>query len=104
MKRLLIAGAALLSASTTALADERRDLRVRVGAGANLRPPYPGAGSDKVGPLLDLSFAHGTDPFKFKAPDDSSGLALLSTKGFTLGPAVNLVGSRKDSDVGAPVG
>ena len=104
MKRFLIAGIALLSAPTVALADDGRDLRVRVGVGANLRPPYSGADADTVGPLFSVSFAHGTDPFKFKAYDDSSGLALLSTKGFTFGPAVNLVGSRKDSDVGAPVG
>ena len=104
MKRFLIAGIALLSASTVALADDGRDLRVRVGAGANLRPPYPGADTDTVGPLLSVSFAHGTDPFKFKAYDDSSGIALVSDHGFSFGPAVNLVGSRKDSDVGAPVG
>jgi MipA family protein len=104
MKRLLMAGFALLSASTAALADDGRDLRVRVGAGANLRPPYPGADSDKLGPLFSVSFAHGTDPFKFKAYDDSSGIALVSKHGFSFGPAVNFVGRRKDSDVGAPVG
>ena len=104
MKRLLIAGITLLSASTAALADHDRDLRVRVGAGANLRPPYPGADTDKLGPLLSVSFAHGTDPFKFKAYDDSSGIALVSEHGFSFGPAANFVGRRKDSAVGAPVG
>jgi outer membrane protein len=104
MIRLLIAGLALLSASTAALADPGKDLRVRVGAGADLRPPYPGADTDKVGPLFSVSLAHGTDPFKFKAYDDSSGIALVSSHGFSFGPAVNLVGRRKDSDVGAPVG
>jgi outer membrane protein len=86
------------------LADDGRDLRVRVGAGAELRPQYPGAGHDKIGPLFDLSFARGTDPFKFKAPDDSGGLTLISKKGFSFGPTANYVGARKDSDVGAPVG
>src|SRR5437763_399237 len=104
MKRFLIAGIALLSASTVALADDGRDLRVRVGVGANLRPPYSGADADTVGPLFSVSFAHGTDPFKFKAYDDSSGIALVSDHGFSFGPAINLVGSRKESDVGAPVG
>ena len=95
---------ALLPAWSAASAQDGRDLRVRVGVGAELGPQYPGADHDKIGPLFDLSFARGTDPFKFKAPDDSPGLALISSKGFTVGPAVNFVGSRRDSDVGAPVG
>jgi outer membrane protein len=104
MKRLLLVGVALLPAWSAASAQDNRDLRVRVGLGAELRPQYPGADKDKIGPLLDVSIAHGTDPFKFKAPDDSSGLALVSTKGFSFGVAGNLVGARRNSDVGAPVG
>jgi outer membrane protein len=103
MMRFPIVAAALLPAWSAALAQDR-DLRVRVGAGAELRPQYPGADADKVGPLFDVSIAHGTDPFKFKAPDDSAGSAVVSTKNFSFGPAANFVGSRRDSDVGAPVG
>src|SRR5438045_1892231 len=104
MKRSLLVAVALLPAWSAASAQDKSDLRVRVGAGAQLRPQYPGADVDKIGPLLGLSFAHGIDPFKFKAPDDSSGLALVSSNGLTFGPAVNFVSGRKDSDVGAPVG
>ena len=104
MKTLMIAGIALLSASSAVFADGDRDLRVRIGGGAQLRPQYPGADHDKVGPLFSVSFAHGTDPFKFKGPDDSSGLAVVSSRGFSFGPALNLVGARRDADVGAPVG
>jgi outer membrane protein len=104
MKRFLMIAVALLPAWGAASAQDGRDLRVRVGAGAELRPQYPGADSSRIGPLISLSFAHGTDPFKFKGPDDSSGIALVSTKGFSFGPAANFVGSRRDSDVGAPVG
>ena len=104
MKSLLIAGTALLFVSSAAFADDGRDLRVRVGGGAQLRPQYPGADQDKLGPLFSVSFAHGTDPFKFKASDDSSGVAVVSSNGFSFGPAVNLVGARRDADVGAPVG
>jgi outer membrane protein len=104
MKTLLITGLALLSASTAARAEEGTDLRVRVSAGAQLLPQYPGADRDKLGPLFSISLAHGTDPFKFRAFDDSASLALVSKHGFSFGPAANLVASRKDSDVGAPVG
>lgn len=104
MKNFLISAVALLPAWAAASAQDGSDLRVRVGAGVQLRPQYPGADQDKVGPLFSVSFAHGTDPFKFKAYDDSSSIALVSSNGFSFGPAVNLVGSRRDSDVGAPVG
>jgi len=104
MNRSMLVAFALLPAWSAASAKDGRDLRVRVGVGAELGPQYLGAGHDKIGPLFDLSFARGTDPFKFKAPDDSPGLALISAEGFTVGPAVNFVGSRRDSDVGAPVG
>lgn len=104
MRKYVIVAAALLPAWSAAFAGDASDLRVRVGAGADLRPEFPGARKDKVGPLFDLSIAHGTDPFKFKAPDDSGGISLVSSHGFSFGPTVNLVGPRNDSDVGAPVG
>jgi MipA family protein len=104
MMRFPIVAAALLPAWSAALAQDSSDLRVRVRAGAQLRPQYPGADADKLGPLFDVSIAHGTDPFKFKAPDDSAGIAIVSTKNFSFGPVANFVGSRRDSDVGAPVG
>ena len=102
--RFLVVAGALLPACSAAFAQDSRDLRVRVGAGAELRPLYPGADTDKAGPLFDFSLAHGSDPFKFKGPDDSSGIALVSTNGFSFGPAANLVSARRDRDVGAPVG
>ena len=104
MQRFAFVAIALLPAWSGASAQDSRDIRVRVGAGAELRPLYPGADTDKVGPLLSVSFAHGTAPFKFRGPDDSAGIALVSSRGFSFGPAANLVSSRRDSDVGAPVG
>lgn len=104
MKYLLTGLAALLAAWSAAAAQDSGDLRVRVEAGANLLPQYPGADKDKLGPLLAVSLAHGTDPFKFKANDDSPSIALLSNHGFSFGPSVNFVRARRDSDVGVPVG
>lgn len=104
MKKILIFAAAALPAWSAAGAQDANDIRVRIGAGADLRPQYPGANNDKVGPLFSISFARGTAPFKFKAYDDSASIALFSSKGFSIGPAANLVGRRRDVDVGAPVG
>jgi len=103
MKHFLFA-AALVPVASAAFAQDSQDTRVRVGLGAQLRPDYIGADSMSLAPFGRIDIAHGTDPFKFKAPDYSFGLAVVSSGGFSLGPAVNYVGARKNSDVGVPVG
>jgi outer membrane protein len=104
MKHFLIASAALLPAWGAATAQDSNDIRVRVGLGAQLQPKFIGADDTKVAPLFHVNFARGTNEFKFSAPDDSPSIAVVSTDGFAFGPAANIQWSRKDSDVGAPVG
>lgn len=108
MKRRLIAGVVLIAAATAAAtgasAQESEDIRVRVGLGAQLRPDYPGADKAEVAPLFDLNIARGDDFFKFEAPDDHFAFALIDKDGLSIGPAANIASSRKDSDVGAPLG
>jgi len=104
MKRLLIATAALLPAWTMASAQENRDLRVRVGLGAQLRPEYYGADKTEAAPLWEIDIARGDDPFAFEAPDDAFAISLISEGGFSAGPVANLASGRKNSDVGAAVG
>ena len=104
MKHLLIAAAAILPAWGAAAAQDSNDLRVRVGAGAQLRPEFIGADGTSITPLFHINIAHGTNQFSFAAPDDSPSIALLSKDGFSFGPAGNIEGRRKQSDVGAPVG
>jgi outer membrane protein len=104
MKHLLIAAVALCPAWSGAFAQEAEDLRVRVGLGAQLRPEFVGADKSSIAPLFDLDFARGTNPFAFEAPDYSFGIPVISTGGFSFGPAANLASRRKDSDVGAPLG
>jgi outer membrane protein len=87
-----------------ARAQENRDIRVRVGLGAQIVPEFMGAEDSEWAPLWDLSTARGDNPFKWGAPDDSAGIALISKGGFALGPAGNIESKRKESDVGAPVG
>jgi len=104
MKYFLIASAAILPAWGAAAAQDSGDLRVRVGLGAALQPEFIGADGTSVGPLFHVNTARGTKPFRFGAPDDSASIAVLTRNGFSFGPAANLQGSRKESDVGAPVG
>ena len=104
MKALLLAGAAVLLLSTPAAAEDGDDLRVRVGLGAQLKPEFIGAENYGIGPLFDLDFARGDNPFPFEAPDDGFGIKLFSSGRFAAGPVANIEWKRKDSDVGAPVG
>jgi len=104
MKKLLIGLAATLPAWTAVNAQDSRDIRVRVGAGAQLRPEYVGADGTSVGPLFHVNIAKGTKQFAFGAPDDSPGIAVTSANGLSFGLAGNYEGRRKESDVGAPVG
>jgi outer membrane protein len=104
MKYLLVTAALILPAWSAASAQDSNDIRVRVGAGAQLLPDFIGSKSSAVAPLVHFNFAHGAEPFKFSAPDDSPGIAVVSSGGFSVGPAVNLQIRRKESDVGAPVG
>jgi outer membrane protein len=104
MKLLLLTCAAALLASHPAGAQDSDDYRVRLGLGAQLRPEFIGADGTELAPLFDVDIARGSDPFRFEAPDDSFGIRLISRDRFSAGPAANIQGSRKNSDVGAPVG
>ena len=104
MKQLLIASAALLPAWSAAAAQDSRDIRVRIGLGAQLQPEFIGADAMNVAPLFHVNTAHGADEFRFGAPDDSPGIAVLSSGGFSFGPAGNIQWVRSNSEVGAPVG
>ena len=104
MKHLLIASAALLPAWGAAAAQDSHDIRVRIGLGAQLQPEFIGADGSRVAPLVHINFARGTNEFRFAAPDDSPGIAVVSKDGFSFGPAANIQWSRRNSDVGAPVG
>jgi len=103
MKYLLIGLAATASAWSAADAQDNRDIRVRVGLGAALRPEYIGADDTSVAPLFHVNIARGAHQFAFTAPDDTPGVALTSAHGLSFGLAGNIAGRRKASDVGAPV-
>lgn len=100
----VIAAAALFPAWSGVAAQDSGDTRVRVGLGAQLRPEFVGADDKDIGPLWDIDIAHGAEEFPFEAPDYAFGIPVVSTGGFSFGPAANLASKRKESDVGAPVG
>jgi outer membrane protein len=104
MKKVLIGLAAILPAWSAAYAQDSSDIRVRVGLGAQFRPKFVGADESSLAPLFHVNFARGTKEFAFSAPDDSPSIALLSKNGFSVGPAGNIEGRRKESEVGAPIG
>jgi outer membrane protein len=104
MKRILIGLAGLLPAWSGAFAQEGEDLRVRVGLGAQVRPDFIGADSSEVAPLWRVNIARGAEPFKFSAPDYSFGIPVISSGGFSVGPAANIESGRKNSDLDVPVG
>ena len=104
MKRHLIGWMILVAASSAVTAQENRDIRVRAGLGAQVRPDYYGADKTVVAPLFDIDIARGDNLFKFEAPDDHIAIAVINKDGLSIGPAANIASSRKDSDVGAPLG
>lgn len=100
----LLAASAVLLLCNPAIAQESDDLRVRVGLGAQTKPEFIGADRNEWAPLWDFSIARDGSPFAFEAPDDSFDIKLFSNRGFSAGPVANIEGSRKESEVGAPVG
>jgi outer membrane protein len=104
MKYLLLAAIAVLPAWSAAAAEDNSDIRVRVGLGAQLLPEFIGSDDRSVAPLVHINIARDNHEFSFGAPDDSPSIALISTNGFSFGPAGNIQARRRESDVGAPVG
>lgn len=102
MKHLLIVAATLLPAWTAVSAQDA--VRIRIGAGAQLKPAYVGADQDKVSPLFRFDIARGNTPFRFKGPDDAPGIGVLRSRGFSAGPEFKIEARRRDKDVGAAVG
>lgn len=83
---------------------EGRDYRVRVGLGGQFKPAYPGADKADLRPLFDFDLARGVEEFRIETPDDRFGIRVISAGRLTAGPVASYQGSRKDKDVGVPIG
>lgn len=95
---------AAIAMPASAQEQERPDLRVRLGLGAQVRPEFVGGKDRELAPLFDIDIARGDEPFRIEAPDDSFGLRLVKTDRLTFGPAARISPKRRDKDVGASVG
>ncbi|MXO61244.1 hypothetical protein GRI89_16995 [Altererythrobacter salegens] len=98
--QLPVAAAIAALFAAPASAEDKEPWRYRVGAGAQVKPQYPGADDVSVLPMFDIDRTRGDEPFEFEAADDSFGFNLVNSGGFEFGPAVSLVGKRKSKEVG----
>lgn len=102
--RPLSAAALLALVATPAIAQEKEPRRVRIGLGAQVTPSYPGADDVQFGPYINVDIARGDTPFEFEAQDESFAIPVIDTNGIGIGPALNIQNSRRNSDVGVPIG
>jgi len=102
----LAAAAVLLGLlSSASFAQQTKEpRRVRIGLGAQVTPSYPGADEVQFGPYINVDIARGDTPFGFEAQDESFAIPVINTNGVSIGPSLNIQGSRTNSDVGAPIG
>jgi outer membrane protein len=96
--------AALLVPLGSAQAGVLGKYRIRAGAGVQAVPSFPGADNLDVSVWPKVSVARDDHQFGFVTPDDSLGISLFSSDGFSAGPVARLRSSRDEEDVGAPVG
>lgn len=104
MKHLTLMAAFALLAPGAALAQDKPDLRVRAGLGAQVKPKFLGSDEFRIAALPSIDIAKGDEEFSFDAADDGISVPLVKTGDFSFGPSANLAQGRKDKDVGAPLG
>lgn len=103
----IVLGLAALAAAIPAMPAQAQvieTIRVRAGLGAQTTPKWIGADKNDWSPYPSFSVARGDKPFGVGAPDDNFSPKLFGSGGLGIGPVASLEGSRKESEVGAPVG
>lgn len=105
MKLILAAAglAAVALPATQAVAQANDTVRIRLGAGAQIRPEWPGAENTEVAFYPDVSVATGGRPFGVGAPDDGLSIKLLRGERFAAGPVLNIASGRDKDEVGVPL-
>jgi outer membrane protein len=110
--RATCTAALIVSASAPAAAQEQgsteknpRDLIITIGGGAQFYPRYPGADGSDLFPMPIINWRHAGEPVEFEASDEGTGIGLLNGDSpINFGPAIQFQSSRRNKDVGAPVG
>lgn len=72
--------------------------RIRVYAGPEIGPAYPGAENTRFSPFIDFSRARGDEEFAYEAPDEGFGIPIVSFGGVYIGPVFNFTGKRSVAD------
>ncbi|MFP5329834.1 MAG: MipA/OmpV family protein [Alphaproteobacteria bacterium] len=104
MKKYLASALAIAAVAASTTPASAEPWRVRLGLGAQVGPQFPGDDSLAVLPYPKISVARGDKPFAFGAHDDSFSITLLSSGGFSFGPAAQISEGRDESDLDVEVG
>jgi len=89
-----------MTAPAMAQDDTEKPGRTRVALGPQLVPSYPGSDTLAIRPLIDVSRADAGEDFKFEAPDEGFGFAVIRGSNLSLGPSLGFEGKRSSDDVG----
>ena len=95
--------ATLCALPAQAQEEPHKPIRVRVGAGAQIVPKFPGSRDTHISPYPDFAIARGSEPFVFEAPDEPFGFTVFHTKGIEIGPSITFQGKRRRVDTVAPM-
>ena len=72
--------------------------RIRIYAGPEIGPAYPGAKDTSLSPFFDFSRARGDEEFAYEAPDEGFGIPVISANGIYLGPVLGFTAKRGVND------
>ncbi len=72
--------------------------RIRIYAGPEIGPAYPGAKDTRFSPFFDFSRARGEEEFAYEAPDEGFGIPVVSVEGIYLGPVMTFTARRGVND------
>ena len=94
---LVVLAAATLSGALAlpASAQTAPGRQIMIGAGAQLKPAFPGADQTKVSFLPDVTVWRTGEPIPVESPDEGKGFAIAKTRGGTaVGPALTFAPRR----------
>ncbi len=95
-----LAAAALCGAlALPAAAQSAPGRQIMVGAGAQVKPAYPGADHSKISFLPDVTVWRTGEPIPVETPDEGKGFAIVKSGGTSFGPAVTIAARRSASAV-----
>ncbi len=77
---------------------DRSTERIRIYAGPEIGPAYPGAKDIGLSPFFDFSRARGDEEFAYEAPDEGFGIPVIHAGGIYIGPVLTFTARRSVND------